>query len=1070
MNVRRFLFLPVVVWCCSGLILVPGTSSHGQGLLAKLFRSSTNDEDSETSFDGKWSTPRLLIPLETEESILHWVAGEALEGTLHTVTDGVVHWESDLFAEPLRIQLRAIERLDQEGDYQAPKGSCRVVLTNGSLLIGELSAVGDGALTLKDTCAGEVAIGLDQVVSLEHRGPSMPQTSPQAFLADLPNAPSSHRRVALLEGPLWMAATGGRIATPSINRKLQMDAPDSMPKRGMLWVKFKTDSAPNFSIEALGLRLETWADELVLAEEEATFVSAGEGSVSESARDVDLRWCWDHAAKQSVVYDAQGKAILTLSDIAIEPDNNLHFQPRHAGTLLERWVIREWDGKPPGEVPSDVPFADGLAGITTGTLIGREGDELLFATPDGATERVALAAFSGAYWPREPALEAEDDLTDIWYADGQLLRGNLTEGNTFALDIEGVPEALSPSLTNVRTLVIAKNAREQVSDDPTTHDQLIHGDRALRGRIGFHGGKTPKFFPLGSEDAVTLDPEGDWRLQRHVGAPDETTMPPALIHFGDGESIPGKLVTIENERVTFSWEGSEASTLTVSQIHAVQALEEGKTNVGFESPLWYTTDKRRQPLDRDDNGLTLPPGARIANDHAMRSGDVRFGFFAQSGSASIRIRITPTPEERGSGANFLIANYGEIYAGVEQGTDSGQFNSNKNFQVDRSKPAPIRIHLKDKTVFLSVAENECGSVRLDEENAPLTIVIENTPVWGNQASELKLADFMAEGDSFRARSTAYRSKAKEEALLLPRLLRDSPPRHILIGRNGDLLRGTIEAMTSTHLAFRTGLESLNVPRERVAAIIWPDASPKDEETDNEADEPDKEPETEEPSGRQWLDFTNGGRLGFVISSWTEEWVTGTHPVLGDCRIPTTWVYQTHLKNPGSTSAHASLADWHFTHTPDPVLTGEEGTSSPLVGQEAPDFTLTTLDEKAFTLAETKGKVVVLDFWATWCGPCVRSLPELIETMATFDADDVVFMTIDQGESADRVNQFLEARQWQMPVALDPNQQVGGDYGATSIPHTVVIDAKGTISFVKSGFTADAAEQIAAAVREALEER
>ena len=67
-------------------------------------------------------------------------------------------------------------------------------------------------------------------------------------------------------------------------------------------------------------------------------------------------------------------------------------------------------------------------------------------------------------------------------------------------------------------------------------------------------------------------------------------------------------------------------------------------------------------------------------------------------------------------------------------------------------------------------------------------------------------------------------------------------------------------------------------------------------------------------------------------------------------------------------------------------------------EKAPVFESVLLDESIFKLSDMKGKIVVLDFWATWCGPCVRALPELIEKTSAFGKDDVVFLAVNQGES------------------------------------------------------------------------
>ena len=393
------------------------------------------------------------------------------------------------------------------------------------------------------------------------------------------------------------------------------------------------------------------------------------------------------------------------------------------------------------------------------------------------------------------------------------------------------------------------------------------------------------------------------------------------------------------------------------------------------------------------------------------------------------------------------------------------------------------------------------------------MIIESASLWGNQQGAVKLMDLSMDTSPCMAGPPPFTDDARREALILPRLRREDPPRHVLVGRNGDLLRGEIEGMTSTHLAFRAGLENFKVPVDRVAAAVWlipppkPEAPPtpaapsksaepekkekkerKDEisvpelpemqfitvlEGSPVVDAKDTKPEEpgkpEKPKGVvQWLDLTNGGRISLAVESWNADVITGTHPILGKCRLPRKLVHNLTLKEPAPPAALTALSGWQLTPTADPVIPEDSGESSPLAGKAAPDFKLPMLEGDDFALSDNKGKVIVLDFWATWCGPCVKSLPGLIEAMAEFPTEEVAFIAVNQGESKDQVKKFLTARQWKMPVGFDSDQKVGGKFGVQGIPHTVVIGRDGSVAFTKTGYEADGDKKIAEAVKKALE--
>jgi len=127
----------------------------------------------------------------------------------------------------------------------------------------------------------------------------------------------------------------------------------------------------------------------------------------------------------------------------------------------------------------------------------------------------------------------------------------------------------------------------------------------------------------------------------------------------------------------------------------------------------------------------------------------------------------------------------------------------------------------------------------------------------------------------------------------------------------------------------------------------------------------------------------------------------------------------------------------------------------LIGSPAPAVRAKLLDGGDFDLSKHKGKVVVLDFWATWCGPCVRALPELMKATSSFPKDKVVFVAVNQGEKAKQINKFLKQKKWEsLSVALDPQSDAGDSFHVEGIPQTVVIDKKGKVRHVHVGFSPD----------------
>ena len=133
--------------------------------------------------------------------------------------------------------------------------------------------------------------------------------------------------------------------------------------------------------------------------------------------------------------------------------------------------------------------------------------------------------------------------------------------------------------------------------------------------------------------------------------------------------------------------------------------------------------------------------------------------------------------------------------------------------------------------------------------------------------------------------------------------------------------------------------------------------------------------------------------------------------------------------------------------------------APLSGKPAPDFTLTDLAGQEVTLASLKGKVVVLDFWATWCPPCVKALPIVAETVASFKDRGVVFYAVNAREDKAKIEAFLQSKSLDIPVLLDRDGGVMKLYGVSSIPQTFIVDQEGIVRSIHRGFSPQLGERL-----------
>ncbi len=124
-------------------------------------------------------------------------------------------------------------------------------------------------------------------------------------------------------------------------------------------------------------------------------------------------------------------------------------------------------------------------------------------------------------------------------------------------------------------------------------------------------------------------------------------------------------------------------------------------------------------------------------------------------------------------------------------------------------------------------------------------------------------------------------------------------------------------------------------------------------------------------------------------------------------------------------------------------------TAPLPGALAPDFTLTTLDGGEITLSELRGQPVIVNFWATWCGPCRQETPHFQEFYEKHQ-DDVVMLGINQKESLTQINGFVEEFGMTYPVLLDENGRVYNDYQVFGLPTTWFVNPDGVLVSVAPG--------------------
>jgi thiol-disulfide isomerase/thioredoxin/outer membrane lipoprotein-sorting protein len=131
----------------------------------------------------------------------------------------------------------------------------------------------------------------------------------------------------------------------------------------------------------------------------------------------------------------------------------------------------------------------------------------------------------------------------------------------------------------------------------------------------------------------------------------------------------------------------------------------------------------------------------------------------------------------------------------------------------------------------------------------------------------------------------------------------------------------------------------------------------------------------------------------------------------------------------------------------------------LTGKDAPSFRGVSLEGKAYSLDALKGKPVLLDFWASWCGPCIRSMPTLEKIHQDYAAQGLVVLGIDVGENREAVEKFLKTRAIPYPIIMGDEAGIPAAYGVNLFPTFVMIGPDGKIAAHQFGLNEPALTDI-----------
>jgi peroxiredoxin len=1169
--------------------------------------------------------------------------GEILDADANQLT-----WKTPLFEEPLPLDWKALRRIDRSVPSTQTGEVFSFTARNGSFFYGNLVEITGETFLVRSARHGDLRVRKDALLCVRRLGnaASQPPDTSSRLIVSGPQGTTGWTapKLATVEGlPIQslVAGPGGSLRFPYWNTRASSSV--APPSRGDLELTVSAeDKQPEFEWVLFGqeksrISVETWENELVLRVGD-TFRKLCE--LEPTVRRVPLRITWDldtrvctlvrldrpqsaeltWAVPTSAPTPTQKSARLAPAGFETPLAPGFHIRNKGRSLTLESFQLRS--GLRTGNSAGSGPRVE----LADGRVLAGQVQPLPDNTLGISAEQAPPAA--SFVWDTLDAIILSDDPptplpheTTFAYSDGGFLRGTLSAQAPGQISLQ-VPFCEAPvpvpldGLSQVRPPV--PGPIPGLADRPEMPvDQIELNQTLLSGRLITAGNTEPQWLPAGGLRPATPSQNIPYRIRRGFGLKNNPSAPPAIIHTRSGDILAASLEGIAPSGIAIRSPQFESRTLPSDSVEGIRfATTTLKPLVGFRDG-WTVVKGKEKDVQRTKNLVTLQPGAALWHASAMQCKELQFKIAATDFS-TVKLQFCADASGEKSTA-VIIGKFGDQCTLTGDGPDSRQVQ----LVVPNEAPLAVQVTIAPASLQIRINGVSIRTIPFKEPTTALGLRIEPGSLWGNKPRAVSLSDFSGVTNPAQLPVVAAAPEAKKQALTVPRFRRETPPTHILMASNGDLLTGTLESATSSHIQFRTGLESLAIPKDRLSAAIWLKKRPPSTDSTTQenatlkalakpfptsnlfgdlashlsfltfltrADQtlvfqtPENfqspkrrihihkatlrtalesicaafglsfrvaesgkillEPSTSgganlahfnatywlkkpafkdavtarhelvkqgvalpesatllwEPAFQQLtvsssganlekiqdlletthggvrdlathtLVLTNGARITLKATAFSENTIHGQHPVYGRCSIPTPEVFELSRGHSEPGALRNSLGVWEWEPAREPVIAGAESSAALAEGKPAPNFKLPLLSGGEFELSSQKGKVLVLDFWATWCGPCIQSIPEWIEALSVFPESKVQLMGVNQGEPSAAIQSFLRKRGWNFNVALDASQSVGKTYGADSIPHTVIVGPDGNIVWSQTGHNPSGTADAVALIRKLLGEK
>ena len=1032
--------------------------------------------------------------------------GSFSAGTIVAVEhDDQIGWSTDSFERPFQFDVSAIRSLmrvidesaveDQSAtDEQvvsdhangADQPSQFIEMLGGSAVVGRLLDIDDAWLTVQSPSLGTVQLARERTVAITDAG----------YAGQIVySGPIDDERWQRLSDPSdWEFEAGALVARrPGATIVGNVE----LPVRAQINLSLSWTGTPDFVLSLGTLasnkvskveevpsaaRVEVWANQLALVRE----VDGGAdiamlAELTPINPRIDLCLYLDQKTGTVVACDAHGRPLETLKVAGASPSwrSSVHLANSGPSLTIERFEVRQWDGV------VAAAFATGEQGVVLdsagahrdGQIVGFDNvsGELQIALADGRELRMPLGELRRGDVAPKTTRQPESAPLETSASESAPMR----EPDKSQLD-ELPPAVVQPSelssasddsgqLANVEASDELGATGKPTGDTPASQTAATTASQAATASVEAEGADQPREQPDELSDTpqslelVLLDRT---RLKgRSLASSKSNVLRFEASGVRDPLEIP--VATVRglignNKRHAAEMVEQPLGTLKSDQQQLFGYLESTSEGTGSQALVWHPQGSF--------NGSPLSPQAAGSINYRKPLPTPVLGAAME--------RTTPQPERIIAPAVGMFLGIRGAAAKADNTGDASDETGDKSTSTRLPEAREILFRTGDAVDGVVEQIDDSGmrfrSSQTDTQFVPHELI---QHVWLN-----------------RKRGVAETSSEKLQRLMtVPRSMKKDPPTHLFIAVNGDYLRGRLVSLQEEKLTVEIRLETVELQTSQISQIVWLHDRDWREKDSNVANDPkiqtqaEGAPATESSGATPSTAANEGGTsqaetanlendsaaqdffvhaigrtergLTFHPQQLADGVLTGNSDLLGQCSIAVADINQLLFGRDVTTQVRAYREDpWTLSLAQLPRVTmddgGDEssagGGASPLVGLPATDFTLKTLSGEAFHLIKNRDRVVVLDFWASWCGPCVQTMPLVEEAVGELGADKVQLVAVNIQETVARVEAAVKRLEMTSTVLLDSDGQIAAAYAANAIPQTVIIDRAGKVTHVFVG--------------------